>query len=92
MSKGKKPQRTCVFCRNVAEKDSLIRIVRLSGGGIAVDESGCKNGRGAYVCRAPECWEGALNKGSLDRALKTPLKSAEKEQLKHTLEVLGSKE
>jgi len=30
-------------------------------------------GRGAYVCDQPACIEGALTKGALGRALKTPI-------------------
>jgi predicted RNA-binding protein YlxR (DUF448 family) len=30
-------------------------------------------GRGAYVCRAAECIDNAINKGALSRALRTPL-------------------
>ena len=63
------PQRTCVACRQTRAKRDLIRVVLLAEGGIAVDESGKRNGRGAYLCRDQACWEQAIKRGSLSRAL-----------------------
>lgn len=90
--KNKKPQRTCIYCRKVADKKDLIRVVRDRDGIIAVDQSGRKNGRGAYICNSSECTEGALKKGLFDRAFKVSIKPAEKEQLRLALEALESKE
>lgn len=64
------PQRTCVACRSVRAKRDLIRVVRLVDGSIAVDETGKKSGRGAYLCRQRVCWDTALQRGALERALK----------------------
>ena len=50
-----------------------MRIVRTSADDVMVDPSGRASGRGAYVCRAGECLDKAINKGALARALKTPL-------------------
>jgi predicted RNA-binding protein YlxR (DUF448 family) len=76
------PQRTCVACRQVRSKRELIRIVRISEGHVEIDETGKKSGRGAYLCRLAPCWEIALEKGALGRALKMPLTSEQKEHLK----------
>lgn len=65
------PQRTCVGCREVLAKRSLMRVVRTPDG-VELDPSGKKNGRGAYVHDKRSCWERAL-KGSLAHALKTEL-------------------
>ena len=54
-------------------KRLLIRIVRGTDGTIAVDDTGKKNGRGAYLCRATSCWQSALSGGHIARALKTSL-------------------
>ncbi len=35
-----------------------------------VDETGKKSGRGAYLCRQRVCWDAALQRGTLERALK----------------------
>jgi predicted RNA-binding protein YlxR (DUF448 family) len=68
------PQRTCVACRTTGGKRGLLRVVRLPGnGGIALDPTGKRNGRGAYICSTPECVTLALKRKALERALKVPL-------------------
>ncbi len=67
------PHRTCVACRTVRPKRELIRIVRTPEGEVAVDERGKRSGRGAYLCPQRTCWEQALKRRILDRALKTSL-------------------
>jgi uncharacterized protein len=67
------PQRTCIACRTHDAKRGLVRLVRTPEGNVEVDGTGKKNGRGAYLCRARECWETALNKRALDNALKTQI-------------------
>jgi predicted RNA-binding protein YlxR (DUF448 family) len=70
----REPQRTCVGCREVQGKRSLIRVVR-SPEGIQVDPSGKLPGRGAYLHDRRSCWEKAL-KGPLARALRVELDGA----------------
>jgi predicted RNA-binding protein YlxR (DUF448 family) len=65
------PQRTCVGCRMVLPKRSLVRLVRRSEG-IQVDPTGKLAGRGAYLHNLRSCWEKGL-KGSLANALKITL-------------------
>lgn len=67
------PVRTCVACRSTDAKRALVRIVRLTEGQVVVDETGKRNGRGAYLCRRRACWQKALKTGALARALKTTL-------------------
>jgi len=64
------PQRTCVACRQTSAKRQLVRIVRGVDGSVAIDPTGKRSGRGAYVCDSPECWQAALKRGVLARALK----------------------
>lgn len=78
MAKAKKgprrkhtPQRTCVGCRTVNAKRSLIRIVRTSEG-VMIDPHGKLNGRGAYLHDKRSCWEKGLQ-GRLAHALKTEI-------------------
>jgi len=59
----------------------MVRIVCGAGSGIEVDFTGKKSGRGAYLCRAADCWENALNNGRLEYALRTSLKTEDKEKL-----------
>ncbi len=80
------PQRTCVGCRSVVAKRSLIRIVN-GPEGVAVDPSGKLAGRGAYLHALRSCWERAL-KGSLDQALKIELTAEDKNRLIVFMETL----
>jgi predicted RNA-binding protein YlxR (DUF448 family) len=73
------PQRTCVGCREVLAKRSLIRIVRLLEG-IRVDLTGKQAGRGAYLHDQRSCWERALN-GAIAHALRTELTNDDREYL-----------
>lgn len=75
------PQRTCVGCRRIRPKRALVRIVRLPAGGVEVDPMGKKSGRGAYLCPHQTCWEAALEKRGLDRALKVALRPEERIRL-----------
>jgi len=75
------PQRTCVACRQVKAKRELIRLVRLPDGRVEADTSGKKTGRGAYLCRARQCWEMGLKGGRLEYALRTNIDHDNREQL-----------
>lgn len=63
------PLRTCVACRETKPKRELVRVVRVAPETVEVDPSGKKNGRGAYLCPAQECWHLAEKKRSLNHAL-----------------------
>jgi predicted RNA-binding protein YlxR (DUF448 family) len=73
------PQRTCVACREVLAKRSLIRIVRRPDG-VQVDPTGKLTGRGAYLHDRRSCWERGL-KGALSHALKAELTAQDREML-----------
>ena len=75
------PQRTCIACGKVRPKRELIRLVRISGGGVEVDIGGKRAGRGAYLCPAPECWQIGLKEGRLEHTLRTALTKDNREQL-----------
>jgi predicted RNA-binding protein YlxR (DUF448 family) len=75
------PQRTCVACRGVHPARGLTRIVRLPTGGVELDETQKKPGRGAYLCQRRSCWERALSRKLLEHALKTEMAEEEKEAL-----------
>ena len=64
------PQRTCVACRQTGSKRELVRILRSPDGRVTIDPSGKRSGRGAYLCDAPECWQAALKRGVILKALK----------------------
>jgi len=75
------PQRTCVACRRTSAKRELVRIVRTPESSVEVDPTGKRSGRGAYLCPTPDCWRLAVQKGRLDRALKTSVSARDKESL-----------
>lgn len=69
------PVRTCVACRTGGGKRGLLRVVRLpekdgQSGGLTLDPTGKKSGRGAYLCPTPECVATALKRKALERSLK----------------------
>ncbi len=73
------PQRTCVGCRLVLPKRTLIRLVRTEQG-VFIDPTGKAAGRGAYLHNQRVCWERGL-KGGLAHALKTDLTDGDRERL-----------
>jgi predicted RNA-binding protein YlxR (DUF448 family) len=44
--------------------------VRDADGRVVVDPTGKRSGRGAYLCHEPACWEQALKRNGLARALR----------------------
>jgi uncharacterized protein len=64
------PMRTCIGCGICTDKKMLIRVVRLPEGGAILDPAGKMNGRGAYLCRNPQCLEKAIKRKALARAFR----------------------
>jgi len=48
----------------------LVRIVYTRDGEAEIASSGRWEGRGAYLCKSPICWEKGLKKERLERALR----------------------
>jgi hypothetical protein len=87
--KGKHvPQRTCIGCREVHSKRSLIRVVR-NPEGIFVDPTGKMAGRGAYLHEKRSCWEIGM-RNALTGALKTDLSTADKKRLTEFMATLST--
>jgi len=72
MTAKHQPQRTCVACREKKDKRELTRIVRTDTG-LQIDRSGKMNGRGAYLCDSPTCWERAASTPILAKALRAEI-------------------
>jgi predicted RNA-binding protein YlxR (DUF448 family) len=59
--------RRCVSCRQLLDRRQLWRVIRLAGGGMALDRG---MGRSAYVCPNPVCVEEARRRRKLQKALR----------------------
>ncbi len=66
--------RMCIICREHSDKKELSRIVKNKDGEIFVDKTGKANGRGAYVCKSPECFIKLRKTRGLNRAFKCDVK------------------
>ena len=86
------PQRQCMGCRERKAKRELIRVVRTPEGTVSLDFGGKMNGRGAYVCRDPECLKKAIKIRALERALETRVEESLYETLKEAFENGGTDE
>jgi predicted RNA-binding protein YlxR (DUF448 family) len=69
-SQGRPVLRRCVACRQLKDRLELWRVVRLPGGGVAMDQG---MGRSAYLCPQPECLDDARRRKRLQRALRCAL-------------------
>lgn len=88
-SKGApKPQtreRRCVGCREMRGKSELLRIVRSPEGSYAIDLIGKAPGRGAYICRAEDCFAKAFKQKGFERSFKTKISPEIYEHIKEIL-------
>ncbi len=66
------PERMCACCRSTYPKSELIRVVK-SGDEFFVDETFKAAGRGAYVCKKPECLARLLKTRALNKSFKAPV-------------------
>lgn len=70
MEKVKKiPMRQCMGCNQHKPKKELLRVVRDPEGGISLDFTGKKSGRGAYLCFDVQCLKKARKSKRIDRVL-----------------------
>ena len=97
MKRRKRPQgqelkgmRSCIACRNRAERISLVRIVLGPDGRLQVDRYLKAPGRGAHLCYAVECFDVVTNAKILSRAFKRAAKPADPERVR--LDVLAAVE
>lgn len=82
------PQRQCVGCRTMRDKKELIRVVKSPEGDIALDATGKKSGRGAYVCPNGECLKKARKSRALERAFDTAIPPEVYEALEKEMEAV----
>lgn len=60
--------RQCIGCREMKPKRDLLRILRTPEGELLLDDTGKKNGRGAYLCRDIQCFAKARKSKALERS------------------------
>lgn len=100
MYQKKIPMRKCTGCNEMKEKKQLVRIVKapdktdengevIEKGGISVDFTGKKSGRGAYVCRNADCLKAARKARRFERAFSCKIPDEVYEQLERELENNG---
>ena len=65
------PQRMCVVTRKKTDKKDLLRIVKDKDGNISVDETGKKNGKGAYITKNLDVLNDAKKNKVLERVFET---------------------
>ena len=85
MKTRKIPMRKCMGCQEMKNKKELIRVVRTPEGEICLDDTGRKNGRGAYLCRSVECLKKAIRQKAIERALETAIDAAVYQTLREEL-------
>lgn len=69
MKVKKVPLRMCKGCGEMFDKRTLVRVVRSPEGDVSLDLTGKKSGRGAYVCKNPDCLAKARKKKAFEREL-----------------------
>lgn len=86
MTPKKQPLRQCTGCGEMKPKQQLVRIVKTPEGNIMLDRSGKCNGRGAYICRDPECYKKAVKVKRLERAFSAAIPESVSVQIVKELE------
>lgn len=76
-----------MVCRERAEKEQLIRIVKNKDGEIAIDDTYKLPGRGAYICGKKDCIRQAQKRRALERAFSCKVEASVYEELQTIAEV-----
>jgi predicted RNA-binding protein YlxR (DUF448 family) len=71
-----------VTCRQLLDRRQLWRVIRLAGGGVALDHG---MGRSAYVCPNTDCLEEARRRRRLQKALRCQVADSIVEALEQRL-------
>ena len=83
----KQPTRRCTGCGEHFPKKELIRILRTPEGEIVIDELGKRSGRGAYICKRPECLRKARKQRRLEASLECSIPDDVYKKLEEELNV-----
>nr|WP_154478749.1 YlxR family protein [Suipraeoptans intestinalis] len=83
--------RKCVGCQEMKSKKEMIRVIRTGEGEFLLDQTGKKNGRGAYVCPDQKCLELAIKNKGLERSFKQGIPQDVYESLKKEMSRIESR-
>lgn len=64
------PLRQCVGCGEMKSKKEMMRVIKTPEDEIVLDDTGKRNGRGAYICKERSCFQKAQKSRGLERSLK----------------------
>lgn len=87
----KTPLRQCTGCGQLKSKKEMIRVIRTNENELFIDETGKKNGRGAYICLSSECLEKAIKNKGLNKSFKTAIPKDIYEKLKEELTKIATR-
>ena len=73
MKVKKIPMRMCIACHEMKPKKEMLRIVKPKEGDAFIDFTGKAAGRGAYICKNPQCLQAAVKNHGLERSFKTSI-------------------
>lgn len=79
------PQRKCICCNKIKDKNELVRIALVDGVQCVKDNEKKHNGRGAYICESEECWNLLVKKNALSRAFRKKISNEVHENLRKEL-------
>lgn len=96
MRKKRVPMRMCTGCGEMKPKKELVRVVKApdskseegtvtAQGGVSLDLTGRKPGRGAYVCRNIACLKAARKARKFERAFSCQIPSEVYDQMEEEL-------
>ncbi len=100
MHQKKVPLRKCTGCGEMKEKKQLVRVVKapdtidengelIQKGEISIDLVGKMPGRGAYVCKNPDCLKAAMKARRFERAFSCKIPDEVYEKLTQQLTAEG---
>ncbi len=86
MGMKKIPLRQCIGCGEMKSKKEMLRVIKTPEDTIMLDATGRKNGRGAYICKNPDCLKKAIKNKGLERSLKVSIPQEVYEHLTKEME------
>lgn len=85
------PMRKCVGCGEMKNKKEMLRVLKTPENVVVLDNTGRKNGRGAYLCFSKECLQNAAKNRGLERSLKMAIPKEVYESLEREFENIEQK-